>query len=430
MLAGTRAAAIGLALLLAGTSHSTALAAPAGFVCPALPGQPVPEATGGGGGPGRQSIECRYQEVTAVVEWVEGFAPADHDRFCSGDWLRTRAHTDLAEWSPGRAAAGYVDTYYAVRPPRWPRAEMVRVRTAMLRWAEQRAGWCGEGPGLIYSRARHDAAASRLLPDPAGPVHVLRADLARVRLEPAVTGPSGDTARPWAKHPVGALAAAFNQGRPPDAERVLAAINGGFFGPIEGATAVSYSRVFTAAGAQPWQTAADAATEAREPAREPRILARMELRISLGPARLVAIEPGNTNDRSRPPGALVLGGGGRLLPTVSSGRRLGAAAAPDPDHRSARPRTALGFASTRPSIVFLMTVDDPSGVDIETLARLMRQAGDPGTPLDQGMAFDGGGSTQMWIDGRGVVSANENTRARVPGRPIVSALLVVGRPRP
>jgi hypothetical protein len=419
------AAAMGLALMLAGVSPPDGLAAPDRFPCPALSGERAPVASEASRAPGRQGIECRYSQVTVVAQWVVDFAPDAIGKFCEGDWLRSRDHTDLAEISPSRAAAAYVDTYYAARPSRWPRADVARVRTAMLRWAEQRAGRC-DATGLVYTRARYAAAADRLALDRAGPVHVLRVDLTRVRLEPWVSGRSGDAAWPWVKQPVAALAAAFNEDRPAGAERAVAAINGGFFGPIGGPTGKSYSRVFTSAGPQVWQTAA---AEAGNPDRQTRMQARMELRIPAGPVRAVSIEPGDTNDPAPPAGALVLGGGGRLLPTVSSPRTLRPAVAPDPEPRLARPRTALGFASARPGVVFLVTVDAAAGVDIETLSRLMRQAGAPGPPLDQAMAFDGGGSTQMWIDGRGVVSANDNPRARVPGRGIVSALLVVGRAR-
>jgi len=112
-------------------------------------------------------------------------------------------------------------------------------------------------------------------------------------------------------------------------------------------------------------------------------------------------------------GEMALGAGGAVFPPVRDPSL-------NPASRGKTSRTALCLAG--PRTLALLTVDRP-GVTILELAALIQGGAGPlgalGTPCTDAVALDGGGSTQMWVDGS-VVSKNEGAE----GRSVLSALVV------
>lgn len=91
------------------------------------------------------------------------------------------------------------------------------------------------------------------------------------------------------------------------------------------------------------------------------------------------------------------------------------------------PRTAIGYTADRKT-VYLVAVDGRSsssiGMTIDQLAQLMAGFG-----VDRAMNLDGGGSTTMWVNGRGVVNRPSDGSERVVGNSLGIFQFALGEQR-
>ena len=89
------------------------------------------------------------------------------------------------------------------------------------------------------------------------------------------------------------------------------------------------------------------------------------------------------------------------------------------------PRTAIGWSKEK---LYLVVVDGRSkesvGINCPELAEFMLTLG-----CTEALNLDGGGSTEMWVDGEGIVntSSDKDKQGKSVERPVGEAILIFGR---
>ena len=247
-------------------------------------------------------------------------------------------------------------------------------------------------------------------------VQTLAVDLTKAKVEPVMSG-SGPG------YPLTLLVGLTSTRRSTPPCDAVAAVNGGFFYPYVG-TVSSYSWVVDING------------RAHPPAsmridQQCRANRRSQLTLALaGGDQLPFIQPHAAPASST--GMRIVGGGGRILPTIDSGSPLSPCPCaptgpcntdPNPDDKwsTGRARTAVGFRSGEiPPRLYITTVKEPPGITIPQLADVFRTM----TGADQAIALDGGGSTQMWIRDTATGGSHRFGGSRL----LASALLVYADP--
>lgn len=301
---------------------------------------------------------------------------------------------------------------------------LLLVLTAFTATASLAAGTTKIAPGVDYEQAGSHGTT----------IHILQVDLLQAQLAVyAVTNSEG--------HPISSniedMADKLRE-LAPGVQEVVAGINAGFFGLDDG---VNLSRTVS----QPYtpnirynlpefyrQEAAMLGAGGNNQAaqdmqnRFERMRSRFELIIA---GDSVRIRPAGLQDAdiARQQGWSIIGGGGRLLPGRPASLGVVEELAPDPDFTSKTSRTAVGYATSRPNVLYLITVDKGTsgGVTIAELADIVKNLGFDGKPanIDTAMAMDGGGSTQMWLKNKGTISKNERGGGT---RKVTTGIFVLG----